>query len=275
MLLQIVRERLAHGCGHHTCHLRVAQLGLGLSLELRLCHLHGDNRRQALAEVVGVDGRVAVLVFQFGFLQQFAVLGVLLHHTCERSAEACHVSTALYCVDIVHVRVYVLVEVGVVNHRHLHGRAVLLGAEVNHLRDKRRAGAVDIAHKLAQALLRIEHLALVTFAVSGYHACLVSRHFALRQRLGLCSDGVTLVRQGYLHACVQVCQLAHTVGENIILVNGLGEDTAVGPELHEGTRATFAAVSAYLMHGTGGLALGVLLHINLAVAIDLYVHLGG
>ena len=161
MLLKVVRQRLSHCRRHHTCHLRVTQLRLRLPLELWLCHLHGDHCRQALAEVIRVDGGIAVFVFQFGFLQQLAVLGVFLHHARQRSAETCHMRTALYGIDIVHIRVHILVEVGVVNHRHLHGGTVFLRVQVNHLRNQRRAGVVNIAHKLAQPLLREEHLFLV------------------------------------------------------------------------------------------------------------------
>ena len=43
MLLQIVAQSLAYGLLNSSCHLAVTQLGLGLSLELRLSHLDGDN----------------------------------------------------------------------------------------------------------------------------------------------------------------------------------------------------------------------------------------
>ena len=51
MLLKIVGQGFAHGLLHGSRHLAVAQLGLGLSLKLRLCHLDGDDSGEAFAEV--------------------------------------------------------------------------------------------------------------------------------------------------------------------------------------------------------------------------------
>ena len=51
MLLKIVGQGFAHGLLHGSRHLAVAQLGLGLSLKLRLCHLDGDDSGEALTEV--------------------------------------------------------------------------------------------------------------------------------------------------------------------------------------------------------------------------------
>ena len=51
MLFQIVGERFAHGLLHGSRHLRVAELGLRLSLELRFCHFDGDDGGESFAEV--------------------------------------------------------------------------------------------------------------------------------------------------------------------------------------------------------------------------------
>ena len=52
ILFQIVGQHLAHHLVHDTRHLAVAQLGLGLSFELRFRHFHGDDGRKTFAEVV-------------------------------------------------------------------------------------------------------------------------------------------------------------------------------------------------------------------------------
>ena len=61
--------------------------------------------------------------------------------------------TTLDGVDVVDIGVYVLVEIGVVDHRHLYRRTVFVGIEVNHLADERRTRTVNITYELAQALL--------------------------------------------------------------------------------------------------------------------------
>ena len=103
MLLQVVLQSLGYGTRNHAGYLRVTELGLRLTFELRLCHFHGDNSRQTLAEIVRIDRRVAVFVFQLRFLQHFAVLRVFLHYTCQRSAETGYVRTAFDRVDVVHI----------------------------------------------------------------------------------------------------------------------------------------------------------------------------
>ena len=52
--------------------LGIAQLGLGLALELRITHLDGNDGRQAFAAVIA--GEVAVL-----FLEELMLLGVAVH----------------------------------------------------------------------------------------------------------------------------------------------------------------------------------------------------
>ena len=52
MLLQVVGQCLAYSLLYGTCHLRVSELRLRLSLKLRFCHLDGDDGRQTLAEVL-------------------------------------------------------------------------------------------------------------------------------------------------------------------------------------------------------------------------------
>ena len=153
VLFEVVLQRLGYGGVHHAGYLGVAEFGFCLTFELRLCDLDGDHCRQSFAEIVGVDGRVAVFVLEFGFLEHLTVLSVLLHDACERSAEACDVCTALYGVDIVDVGVYVFVEVGVVDHCYLNRRAVLVGIEVNNLADERCAVAVDETYELGETFL--------------------------------------------------------------------------------------------------------------------------
>ena len=259
MLLEVVGQRLTHGLVDHTHNFRVTEFGLGLALELRLSHLDRDNGREALAKVVGVDGRFALLVTQLGFLQQFALLGVLVHDAGQGSAETGHVGTTFDGVDIVHVGVYVLVEIGVVDHRHLHGRAVFVGVQVDYLGDKRGAGLVDVTNELGKTFLGVVDLALVGAFGFDLLAVLVEGGYG----------SLALVGKGDAYAGIEEREFAHTVGEAVPLVDGLGEDGVIGPELHAGT-GTFLGLDILTgdAYGEERFALGVLLLIDVAVATN-------
>ncbi len=122
---QVLVDHLLHeGLG-----LGVAQLGLGLALELRLAELDGDDRRQALADVVA--GEVVVLV-----AQQLAVPGVLVDQGGQRAAEALLVGAALVGVDGVGEGVDPLAVPAVPLHGDLDGEepVLVLRLDVDHRR---------------------------------------------------------------------------------------------------------------------------------------------
>ena len=73
---------------------RVAELGLGLALELRVAQAHRDDRGDALADVLALE--VGVLL-----LEEVLGAGVLVHHRGERRLEALLVGAALDGVDAV------------------------------------------------------------------------------------------------------------------------------------------------------------------------------
>ena len=256
VLLEVVLQRLSYCTRNHTGYLGVTELGLRLALKLRLSHFDGDDRRQTLTEIVRIDGRVTVFVFQFRLLQHLAVLGIFLHHTGQRSAETGYVRTTLDGVDVIDIGVYVLVEVRVVDHRYLYRRTVLVGIEVNHLADERRTRTVDVTYELRQAFLRIEGLFLAV-TLSIYH---------------------TFIFQHDLDTGIQERQLTHSVGEDIPVINGLREDRVVRPELHERTGLALLPVTRSLllgdhMHRSQRFAFRIILAVDLAVTIDLHVHL--
>ena len=61
VLLEVLVEALGDRGLDLALDLGVAQLGLGLALELRIGHLDADDRRQAFADVVAREVRVGVL----------------------------------------------------------------------------------------------------------------------------------------------------------------------------------------------------------------------
>src|SRR5262249_61810555 len=61
MLLEELGQLRVHGLLHHAPHPWVAQLRLRLALELRLAQLHGDDRGEALADVLALAGVLLLL----------------------------------------------------------------------------------------------------------------------------------------------------------------------------------------------------------------------
>ena len=242
VLLQVVGQCFAYSLLYGAGHFRVAQLRLGLSLELRLGHLDADDSGQALAEVL--TGYLYLGLFYL--LRDVGVgIGVFLQRAGQRHAEAYQVGTALDGVDIVDVGVDILRIVRIVHHGHLDGYALLLGLQVDDIVEQVGAVTVHVAHKLLQALLGMEHLFLQVALLVGAHV---------------------LQRDG---AGVQIGQFAHTLGYDVVLVFRGCEDGAVGPELL--ARSRQLRVADYL-HVVQRLALLVLLLVDVAVAEHLRQH---
>ena len=98
--------------------LGVAELGLGLALELRLAELDRDDRGEALADVVARDPVLALL-------DQAPLLAPVVDQGGQRGAEALLVGAALVGVDGVGEGVHRLGERGVPLHRDLEAHVVL------------------------------------------------------------------------------------------------------------------------------------------------------
>ena len=156
VLLQIVGKCFAHGLLNGTSHLAITQLGLCLTLKLRLCHLDADNGCKTLAEVL--TGYFYVVLGQlFQFLGTL-LLGICLESTCQGGAEALKVGTTLDGVDIIYVGVKILGITSIVHDGYLDGHSLLFGVEIDDIVDKTSTGAIDIANEVAQTALAIEYL---------------------------------------------------------------------------------------------------------------------
>ena len=88
VLLEELAELAVDGRLDEALHRRVAELGLGLALELRVVQLHRHDRRQALAHVLALE--VLVLL-----LQQALLARVVVERARQRRAEARQVRAAL------------------------------------------------------------------------------------------------------------------------------------------------------------------------------------
>ena len=94
VLLEELAEAAVHDLLHEALDRRVAELGLGLALELRVGELDRDHRGEALAHVLA--GEVVVLL-----LEQALAAGDGVQGPGQRRAEARQVRAALVGVDVV------------------------------------------------------------------------------------------------------------------------------------------------------------------------------
>ena len=137
VLLEELGQALVHGGLHEARDRRVAELRLGLTLELRLAELHGDDGREALADVLALE--VLVLLLELTGLAR-----VVVDRARERRAEAGEVRAALVRVDVVGEREERLL-VGVVPlERHLDLADVAGLLDVDDLGMQRLAGSLRV-----------------------------------------------------------------------------------------------------------------------------------
>ena len=148
-----VLQVLAELRGDHRLHggpgLGVAQLRLGLALELDVPHLHGQDHGEPLPEVLARQGGVLVL-------QDPRPAAVVVHAFREGRFEAGLVGAALGGGDVVHVGEQVLVVAVVVLDGEIHQDVPALAADVDGRIVEGRALAVEISHEVGQAPLEAE-----------------------------------------------------------------------------------------------------------------------
>ena len=196
VVLQPLAELLSDEALDGALDLAVAQLGLGLALELRLLDLDAQDGREAFPEVVA--GEV-----DLGLLEELVLVGVALERPRQRAAEAGHVRAALVRVDVVDERQDVLLVARVVTHRQLHGHVGVLVLDVDLAVEERLARLVEIGHELGQAALRVVRLGA--------------------QRLVV----LALVGEGDRDALVEVRQFTHARGQRVEAVDAVEEDARV------------------------------------------------
>ena len=107
VLLEIGGKPLVDHLAHQRLGLGVAELGLGLALELTFGELDADDRGDALPDVVA--GQVLVV-----FLEQFLCMAVVVEHPGQRQLEAGLVGAAVHRMDVVgktldHFRIAVVI----------------------------------------------------------------------------------------------------------------------------------------------------------------------
>ena len=214
-----------------------------MAFELWLGHLDRDNSGEAFAEVFACNLNLRLL-----YLLRYngVVIGVCLERTCQCHAETREVGTAFDGVDVVNVRVNVLTIIGIVHHGHLNGDVLFLCFEVDNIVKEVRAVTIYVAYKLFQSIFGMERLGASLTILIG-----------------------TKVGEGYLNACIEVRQFAHTRCDDVPTIYGGGENIGVGPKLL--TRSALISFANYL-YGVEWLTRFVFLLINFAVAEHLRQH---
>ncbi len=191
ILVEEVAQRFVHHALDDPLDLGVAELGLGLPLELRLLHLHVQHRVQALAHVVAGERELFLL-------EEAVLLRPFVDRARERGLEAGEVCAAFVGVDVVHEGERILAVLIVVLHGTLDLHVFARGLEGDRLGMQRAAAAQHPLHEFRETALVVVRLRL-----------------SLARALVFERDGEGLVQEG---------ELAQPVGERVEVEARLGED---------------------------------------------------
>ena len=190
-VLEIRRQLLRQDRFHQRAHLGIAQLSLGLPLELRVFHHRQHHGGHALAEVVAAEVRVLVP-------EHAQPAREVVHHLGVGGLEARLVRAALGRGDVVDVGKHVFgVAVGVLN-RHAEDHVLPLPGQIDRLLVKRGLVRVQVAHVIDQPAVKAVYLALR----------------GLRLPVSVV-DGLALVKKRDRQPPVQVRQLAQAARDGL------------------------------------------------------------
>ncbi len=224
-------------------HLGIAEFPFGLPFELRVFQPYGNDSREPFADVVG--RQVLVLLFE-----QTELARVGVDRARERGFETGEVMPAFDGMDVICEAHDVLLERLRVLHGHFHETVGGVFLEPNGHADL-FLRFVEMRHVCGNAPLEVEAveprilLVLLRALGSGIH-------------------------HGNCDAAGQIRLLAQTVDNDIHAETEAVEDFVIGPEANK--RAALFGLADFL-HVRHRLAAPVLLHINVAVAVDLHPHL--
>src|SRR4029079_6379041 len=151
MLLEIRAQHFVHYRLDRAFHFGVAELGLGLTFELRLANFYGENCGQSFTDVV--SGKSDVTAFAPRILGRVSV-----DRTRERRLESREVCSTFVRVDVVHEGENVLGVAVVVLKRELDFDIVALSLDIYDLVVQRLASGVEKLNHLLESALCEERL---------------------------------------------------------------------------------------------------------------------
>src|SRR5256885_2401051 len=229
-LFEVLRERIGEHRLDLTADLRVAQLGLRLTLELRLANFYADHRGQPLAYVVARE--VGVLI-----PHQVRLARVFVQDRRQRRAEAGDVTATLDRVDVVGKGEDVLGETLVVLQRDLHRVLFDLALDMERPQVDPSFVAVQVFDEGADTALEVEGVVEIDALIAQ-------------------QDGQRLVEEG---------KLAQPVGHDVPVKAELFEDFRIRPESNVGAGGIGLADD---LQGRDGCTATVFLVMLLAVPHD-------
>src|SRR6476620_6496233 len=236
VLLDEGAEGLVDNRLHRAGDLGVAELALGLSLELRLGELHRDDRGQSFTDVFARERLVV--------LQEAVLLAVVVDRAGQRRLEAGKMRAAIARVDVVRECVRRLAIAVVVLKRDLDHARRRVPEDIERPVVNGSTVPVDVAHERDDTALEVEgHLLIITLV-------------AQRQPEPLGQVG-SLAEP--LHKCV------------VVVLEARDEDRGVGQESGRRAALVLARRSDHLDRRVGNAALVGLL-VDLAVAPNLDLH---
>ena len=225
-------------------HVRTAEFGLGLSLELGIGQFDRDDGRHSLANVIAREVAVPLL-------QELVVAGIVIDGLGEGRAEALEVHAALLGVDVVRKAHDHLGIPAVPLHRYFHLTLVAFG----------RGGIRGPLDVDGLGTTGENRLALVEEPDEVDDATRIAE-------LIHTWDELALVSQDYLDALVEEGRLLQMVMEGVVVVSHGLEDLVIRPEGDGRTRYVGAA-GTNLVHLLGHLAARQLDLVDHAITLDL------
>src|SRR5690606_10514301 len=176
-LLEEDRQLLVHHLLDQPLHLAVAELGLGLALELGAGDLHADHRRKAFARVVAGGGLLEIL-------PELRLLRVAVDGAGERGLEAGQVGATLVGVDVVGEGDDALVVAIVPLQRDVQRHALAARREEDRLLVQHGLRAVEELHEARDAAVELEVVLLAGALVLQLDAQAGIEERELTQALG-------------------------------------------------------------------------------------------
>ncbi len=222
----------AEGRVHIACDFGVAELALGLSFELRLRNLDGDNGGETFADIVARN-----LGF---FLALGHVLRKLADNAGEGRLETRHVGAAVIGVYVVHKAEEVFLVAVVVPHGHFERVFPVGHHQVNRFLEQRCAVLVHVADEFGNTARETERVGDLVF-------------------------GVAFVCQRQTESAHQEGEFAETRGESVVDVHGLAENGVVRVEFDARARIGHIAGADFYLRTAGDAPREFLAH-HLAVA---------
>ena len=226
----------------NSSHFAVAELALGLTLELCLCQLNRNNRRKTLSHVLTRE----VL---FALFDDVVLSAVVVKDLGQRGFKADFVGTALNGVDVICKGEQCLVVAIVILHSNLGNPVLLFGFHIDNL-----------------GVNELTLLLVVDIFNKGFDTALVHQ---IVFAIGAVLKNSTLVAQIDVYAAVEERLLTQTLEQSVVIKNDFLEHFGVGQETNvETVTVGFSLLAERTCNVTALKTLGVTL--ALVAVIDFY-----